>query len=92
MSYGLSEDLLATVFDQFENDETLSWSLRGIPDHGFYQDLHPFLKKWPRTQSSTKSSIGKFYSTIDMNLNTKSYRPDNAYRFIERLVLSQCLL
>uniref|UniRef100_A0A1X7VKN8 Uncharacterized protein n=1 Tax=Amphimedon queenslandica TaxID=400682 RepID=A0A1X7VKN8_AMPQE len=25
-----------------------------------------------------------------MNLNTKSYRPDNAYRFIERLVLSQC--
>ncbi|XP_019864443.1 PREDICTED: uncharacterized protein LOC109593780 [Amphimedon queenslandica] len=91
VSYGLSEDLLGTVFDQFENHEPLSLSLRGIPVHGFYQNLHPFLKKWPGTQSSTKSSIGKFYSTIDINLNTKSYRPDTAYQFIERLVLSQFL-
>uniref|UniRef100_A0A1X7T4W7 Uncharacterized protein n=1 Tax=Amphimedon queenslandica TaxID=400682 RepID=A0A1X7T4W7_AMPQE len=67
MSYGLSEDLLGTVFDQTENDKPLSWSLRGILDRDLYQDLYPFLKKWPHTRTSTKSSTGKFYSIIDIN-------------------------
>jgi hypothetical protein len=79
LSYGLNEELLAKVFDQVQNNESPSWHLRGIPDYGFYKDLHQFLKKWPHTRNSSKVSIGKFYSVIDLNLRDKALRPDNAY-------------
>ena len=32
--------------------------------------------------------IGQFYIAIDMNLQAKGSRPDNTYRFIERVVTS----
>ena len=89
LSYGLNEDLLAEVFHQVQNDKSPSWCLRGIPDYGFYQDLHQYLKKWPHTQDSSKVSIGKFYSVIDLNLRRKALRPDNAYRFVDRLASSK---
>ena len=82
--------MLAKVYDQVQNDKSPSWYLRGIPDYGFYQDLHKFLKKWPHIRDSSKVSIGKFYSVIDLNLRNKGLRPDNAYRFVDRLVLSKC--
>ena len=91
LAYGLNEELLAQVFSQLGSDqeETLSWYVRGVPDHGFYQDLHQFLKKWPQTRKSTKVSIGRFYVAIGKNLQTRGFRPDNAYRFIERLTMSK---
>ena len=89
LSFGLNEALLTEVFDQVENDKSPSWCLREVPDYGFYQDMHHFLKKWPRTHKSSKTLIGKFYSTIDINLKSKQLRPDNAYRFIDRLVSSK---
>ena len=55
----------------------------------FYQQLHRYMKKWPLSSSSTKTAIGKFYIAIDKNLQDKGYRPDNAYRFIERTVGSK---
>ena len=88
LSYGLNEDLLAEVFHQVQNDKSPSWCLRGIPDYGFYQDLHQYLKKWPHTRDSSKVSIGKFYSVIDLNLRQKALQPDNAYRFVDRLASS----
>ena len=45
-------------------------------------------KKWPLTRSTTKMVIGQFYIAIDMNLQAKGSRPDNTYRFIERVVTS----
>ena len=45
-SYGLNEKLLASVFHQVESGkEPIQWCLHGIPNVGFYQKLHPFLKK-----------------------------------------------
>ena len=70
LAYGLDEKLLAEVFGQVQSqqEQTLVWHLRGIPDNEFYQDLHSFLKRWPRTCTLTKVSIGKFYIAVDMNL------------------------
>ena len=73
------------------NKESLSWHLRGIPCVGFYKDLHPYLKKWPRSLSAAKSMIGRFYIAIDKSLQVKGCRPDNAYRFIERISFSDQL-
>ena len=73
------------------NKESLSWHLRGIPCVGFYKDLHPYLKKWPRSLSAAKSMIGRFYIAIDKSLQVKGCRPDNAYRFIERIAFSDQL-
>ena len=85
--YGLNEELLAKVFDQVQNNKS-PWYLRGIPDYGFYQDLHKFLKKWVR--DSSKVSIGKFHSVIELNLRNTGLCSDNAYGFVDRLVLSKC--
>ena len=85
--YGLNEDLLIKVFHQVQNEEyPLAWYIRGIPDHGFYQDLHQFIETSPLTQKFTKVSIGKFYMSVDHNLKSRGFRPINAYRFIDRLV------
>jgi hypothetical protein len=87
--YGLNEKILETVFIEVEYyKEPLSWHLRGVPCVGFYQELHPYLKKWPRSHSATKSMIGRFYIAIDMSLKIKGCRPDNAYRFIEGIAFS----
>lgn len=91
--YGLNERLLVKVFNhvQTQKNGSLSWCLRGVPNVGFYQQLHRFMKKWPLSHSSTKVAIGRFYIAIDKNLQAKGYRPDNAYRFIERTVRSNQL-
>ena len=85
-TYGLSEAMLNKVFTEVENyKRPLSWCVKGI---SFYQVLHQFLKRWPRSKSSTKSSIGRFYMAIDKNLQAKGCRPDNTYLFIEKVALS----
>ena len=63
----------------------LNWHLRGVPSKSVYHKLHEFLKRWPTTKHSTKGEIGKFYLAIDKNLQGKGGRPDNIYRFIERV-------
>lgn len=85
-NYGLNESLLDQVWTQVRSHKkvSLKWSLKGVPNVDFYQDLHPFLKKWPKTCQTTKMTIGHFYIAIDVNLQVKGCRPDNAYRFIER--------
>ncbi len=87
-NYGITIELLHDVFGR-SNDETVSgWSLHRVPNVGFYRMLHPFLKKWSTTQSSTKTSIGKFYLAIDKQLQERGSSPYNTYRFIERFVSS----
>lgn len=84
--YGLSEKLLSTVFHQvLDQKEPLKWYLKGVPDIGFYHELHTFLKKWSVSCRSSKITIGRFYIAIDSNLKEKGMRADNVYRLIERV-------
>lgn len=88
--YGLDEELLAAVFAQVSSGKKhLHWCLQGVPNVGFYQKLHPFLKKWHITCQSTKVAIGKFYIAIDKHLRERGSRPDNVYRFIEKVANMQ---
>ena len=89
-NYGLTESLLEEVWTQVETSDAtpLKWSLKGIPNVDFYQDLCCFMKKWHKSQRATKIVIGRFYIAIDRNLQVKGCRPDNAYRFIHRVVES----
>ena len=87
---GLSEDILASIFQRVQGgDEHLRWSSKGIPEIGFYQELHPFLKKWSVTHGTTKQAIGRFYIAIDQNLKDRGMRADNVYRLIERICQSK---
>lgn len=87
--YGLNEELLALLFNQFLNEKSpLKWHLNGIPNIGFYQELHPFLKKWSVTHDLTKITIGRFYIAIDSNLKKRCIRADNVYRLINNISLS----
>ena len=62
------------------------WSLSGrIPTLGFYRALHLYLKQHFK---ATKTSIGKLYCGIDVNIKEKGSRPDNIYRFVERIISS----
>ena len=54
-----------------------------IPTISFYRALHHYLKQ------HFKAAIGKLYCGIDSHLKEKGGRPDNIYRFVERIVLSQ---
>ncbi len=80
MNYGLTLELLDDVI-MAESE----WTLRGIPNIEFYRKLHNFLKKWSKTQSLTKTCIGKFYLSIDVHLQEKGSTPYNTYRFIDQL-------
>ena len=78
--YGLTEELLASTFKQVQKGKkTLSWCLKGIPNVGFYCVLHPFLKKWPLTKSTTMVAVGNYYIAIDHNLQVKGSSPYNTY-------------
>lgn len=68
-----------------EQKEPLKWYLKGVPDEGFYHELHPFLKKWSVSCGSSKITIGRFYIAIDPNLKERRMRADNVYRLIERV-------
>ena len=88
--YGLSKELLISAMNEFEtgNATVANWSLSGrIPTIGFYRALHLYLKQHFK---ATKTSIGKLYCAIDVNLKEKGSRPDNIYRFVERIISSDC--
>ena len=84
--YGLTVDVLNSAFGK--SDTLHQWSLRGIPDVGFYRKLHQFLKKWPVTRTLSKTAIGKFYLVIDGRLQERRSSPYNTYKFVEQLVSS----
>ena len=88
--YGLDIDLLTKVYHQVKVQKRgpISWKLKGVPEIEFYENLHNFLKHWSKTCSAPKGEVGKFYIAIDKNLQEKEMRPDNAYRFVEKLVTS----
>ena len=92
LQYGLNEELLKKAFSQSVQGQKLCWSLKEIPTVGFYRELHNLLKKWPLSQSVTKTAIGKFYTCIDPELrriNTGDCeQPVNIYYFVEKTVLS----
>ncbi len=84
--YGLTEDILQTVFLQSYEGNTLSWKVEPI---GFYRELYNYLCKWPQSKSATKSSIGKFFVSIDPNFQHRiSDRPSNVYMYVQRLAMS----
>jgi len=80
---------LEEVWTQVEKSDVtpLKWSLKGVPNIGFYQELWYFLKGWHKTQRATKITIGHFYIAIDRNLQVKGSCPDNTYRFIQRVLV-----
>lgn len=80
---GLNEEILEASLT-LQGD----WCVNNIPTVGFYRCLHEFLVKWPKSRSMTKTAVGKFYMRIDHNLKQKGSRPDNIYRFVERVILS----
>ena len=81
---------MESTFIQVQNGKKpFRWCLKGIPEVGFYQELHPFLKKWSITRGTTKQTIGNFYIAIDHNLKEKGSRADNVYRFIEGICKSK---
>ena len=90
--YGCSEGALAEVFIHLKNGRKgeTTWKLQCIPNVGFYQNLHVFLKRWTLTKSANKTLIGQLYIAIDPTLQAKGYRPDNIYRFIERVAGLRC--
>ena len=80
---GLDEETLETSLT-LQGD----WCVKGIPTVGFYRCLHKFLVKWPKSRSMSKTAVGKFYMAIDHRLKQKGSRPDNIYRFVEKIILS----
>lgn len=87
--YGLSKEVLISAMSEIEsgNVAVASWTLSGrIPTIGFYRALHLYLKQHFK---ATKTSVGKLYCAIDVNLKEKGSRPDNIFRFVERIVSSE---
>ena len=80
---GLDEETLETSLT-LQGD----WCVKGIPTVRFYRCLHKFLVKWPKSCSISKTAVGKFYMAIDHRLKQKGSRPDNIYRFVEKIILS----
>ena len=54
----------------------------------FTERLHPFLKIWEQIRSTTKASLGRFYISIDKQLQERGSTPNNTYLFIEKVVSS----
>ena len=52
----------------------------------FYSVLHQYLKVWPTSRLCTNTTIGSFYTMIDPSLKERNFRPDNAHRYVDRLV------
>jgi len=82
--YGLTLEILDSAIENMSD----SWSVQGIPNVEFYRKLHYFLKRWSKTQSLTKTCIGKFYLAIDSHLQERGSTPYNTYKFIDQLVSS----
>jgi hypothetical protein len=94
IQFGLSENLLQNAFLQCVGNQkgsVLCWKInKGVTvTVGFYRELHIYLQKWPPSSSSTKSTVGRFYLSIDCNFERRvSIRPDNIYSFVHRLAYS----
>ena len=87
--YGLSEAVLVSTFHRVhDGKQPLHWCLKGIPEVGFYQEIHFFFKKWSVTRGTMKQAIGKFYIAIDQNFKDKGTRADSVYWLIERICQS----
>lgn len=80
---GLNEESLEAALIQ-ERD----WCVKDVPTVGFYRCLHKLLLKWPKSRYMTKTSIGQFYIRIDQSFFQRGSRPDNTYRFVEKIILS----
>ena len=81
----LSEEHLIELI---ENPE-ISWQIPSsstCSPKNFYYELHNYVKKSPKIKMFSKTSIGKLYTKIDPYLRERKFRPDNAYRYIDRLV------
>ena len=91
--YGLNEELLADLVSHVQHlkETPIPWQLDRVPDIAFYKELHHFIKKWPETCSTTKSTIGRLYIAIDKNLQLKGCSPSHAYMFVERLMSAKKL-
>jgi len=92
--YGLTTELLYELFQSAQiclNQVNPVWCLLGIPNVGFYRKLHLFLRKWDKTKSATKTSIGKLYLYIDRQLQQEKDNPMSAFKFIERAISSSML-
>ena len=86
----MNENLLQEVYRQaLQKVEPVSWSLQETPPVEFYKLLHGFLTKSSLTNCASKTVIGRLYMAIDPNLQSNVSRPDNAYRYIERIVASE---
>ena len=70
---------------EVENGLGSTWQLDRIPTIGFYRALHNFMKK---NFTASKTTIGKFYCSIDSRLDAKGCRPDNIHRFVDIIVRS----
>ncbi len=82
---GLTEEVLLSSISKVKAGNATAWNLHGrIPTIGFYRSLHRYLQRL----NATKTTIGKLYFGIDSNLKEKESRPDNAYRFVERIISS----
>ena len=46
------------------------------------------MKTWEQTRSTTKASLGRFYISIDRQLQERESTPNNTYLFIEKVVSS----
>lgn len=87
IAHGLTSELLISSMSEIKAGKVTVWSLSGrIPTIGFYRALHHYLKQHFK---ATKTAIGKLYCGIDANIKEKGIRPDNIYRFVERVISSQ---
>ena len=82
---GFTESILLQLL--FHDCSDFNWT---IPDTCstsiFYSYLHPFLKTSEKTKDCSKCCIGQLYCKIDPYMSVRNFRPDNAFRFVERLV------
>ena len=86
-AHGFTKEFLTSSVREIEARNTTVWSLSGrIPTIGFYRALHVYLKQHFK---ATKTAIDKLYCSIDSKLKGKGGRPDNTYRFVERIVSSR---
>ena len=83
---GLTKEVLESGISGIQVGTVSVWHLSRTPTVGFYRALHNYLRKH---FTVTKTTIGKFYSAIDSNLDVKGCRPDNTYRFVDVIVSSK---
>ena len=58
------------------------------PMLSFIVNYMSFYRSGEKTRSLTKIAIGRFYTSIDRQLQARGSSPSNTYKFIERIVSS----